>query len=248
MPTMGTDIMGRTALVTGGTRGIGAAIAAALRDAGYTVVASYHGNDSAAEEFRAATGIPVFKWDVADDEACAAAVAKITSAFGPVEILVNNAGITRDVMLHKLTSEHWRAVIDTDLTACFTMCRTVISPMRERGYGRIINISSINGQKGQLGQTNYAAAKAGLLGFTKALALESAAKGVTVNAIAPGYIETDMVADVSPKVLDSIVAQIPVGRLGQPEEIARAVVFLASDNAGFITGSTLTINGGQYLI
>ena len=244
VPTMGTDIMGRTALVTGGTRGIGAAIATALRDAGYTVVASYHGNDSAAEEFRAATGIPVFKWDVADDEACAAAVAKITSAFGPVEILVNNAGITRDAMLHKLTSEHWRAVIDTDLTACFTMCRTVISPMRERGYGRIINISSINGQKGQLGQTNYAAAKAGLLGFTKALALESAAKGVTVNAIAPGYIETDMVADVSPKVLDSIVAQIPVGRLGTSEDIASLVTFLCSERAGFLAATNINSDGG----
>ena len=227
--------MGRTALVTGGTRGIGASIATALRDGGYTVAASYHGNDQAAEDFNAATGIPVFKWDVADDEACAAAVAKITSAYGPVEILVNNAGITRDAMLHKLTSEHWRAVIDTDLTACFNMCRTVISTMRSRAY------------LGNPGQTNYAAAKAGLLGFTKALALESATKGVTVNAIAPGYIETDMVAAVSPEVLDSIVAQIPVGRLGQPEEIARTVMFLVSDDAGFITGSTLTVNGGQYM-
>ncbi len=241
------DVVGRTALVTGGTRGIGAAIAKALRDADYAVAATYHGNDEAAEGFEAATGIPVFKWDVADDEACAAGVAQIAATLGPVEILVNNAGITRDAMLHKLSSEQWRDVIETDLTACFNMCRAVIPGMRKVGYGRIVNVSSINGQKGQLGQTNYAAAKAGLLGFTKALALESAAKGITVNAIAPGYIATDMVAAVSQKILDGIVAQIPVGRLGRPDEVARAVLFLASDEAGFITGSTLTVNGGQYM-
>jgi len=174
-------------------------------------------------------------------------VAQIAATLGPVEILVNNAGITRDAMLHKLSSEQWRDVIETDLTACFNMCRAVIPGMRKVGYGRIVNVSSINGQKGQLGQTNYAAAKAGLLGFTKALALESAAKGITVNAIAPGYIATDMVAAVSQKILDGIVAQIPVGRLGRPDEVARAVLFLASDEAGFITGSTLTVNGGQYM-
>ena len=239
--------MARTALVTGGTRGIGAAIATALRDADCTVIATYHGNDEAADAFKATTGIPVFKWNVADGDACMEGATQVADAFGPVEILVNNAGITRDAMLHKLAAEQWRAVIDTDLTACFNMCRAVIPGMRERGHGRIINISSINGQKGQLGQTNYAAAKAGLIGFTKALALESAAKGITVNAIAPGYIETDMVAAVSREVLDTIVAQIPVGRLGQPEEVARAVVFLANDDAGFITGSTLTVNGGQYM-
>ena len=239
--------MGRTALVTGGTRGIGAAIATALRDADCTVIATYHGNKEAAEAFKAATGIPVFKWNVADGDACTEGATQGAGAFGPVEILVNNAGITRDAMLHKLSSEQWRDVIETDLTACFNMCRAVIPGMRKVGYGRIVNVSSINGQKGQLGQTNYAAAKAGLLGFTKALALESAAKGITVNAIAPGYIATDMVAAVSQKILDGIVAQIPVGRLGRPDEVARAVLFLASDEAGFITGSTLTVNGGQYM-
>ena len=244
---MVADAMGRTALVTGGTRGIGAAVATALKDAGYVVSATYHANDEAAEAFRSLTDIPVFKWDVGDDEACVAAVSQIANTLGPIEVLVNNAGITHDAMLHKLTSEHWHSVIETDLTASFYMCHAVIPLMRERGFGRIINISSINGQKGQLGQTNYAAAKAGLIGFTKALALESAAKGITVNAIAPGYIETDMVAAVSREVFDTIVAQIPVGRLGQPEEVARAVIFLVSDEAGFITGSTLTINGGQYM-
>lgn len=239
--------MGRTALVTGGTRGIGAAIATALRDADCTVIATYHGNKEAAEAFKAATGIPVFKWNVADGDACTEGATQGAGAFGPVEILVNNAGITRDAMLHKLVAEQWHAVIDTDLTACFNMCRAVIPSMRERGHGRIINISSIDGQRSQVGQTKYAAAKAGLIGFTKALALESAAKGITVNAIAPSYIETDMVAAVSREVLDAIVAQIPVGRLGQPEEVARAVVFLASVDAGFITGSTLTVNSGQYM-
>lgn len=239
--------MGRTALVTGSTRGIGAAIAKALRDEDYAVAATYYGNDEAAEGFKAAMGIPVFKWDVADDEACAVGVAQIAATLGPVEVLVNNAEITRDAMLHKLSPEQWRAVIETDLTACFNMCRAVIPSTREVGYGRIVNVSSINGQKGQLGQTNYAAAKADFLGFTKALALESAAKGITVNAIAPGYIATDMVAAVSQEILDGIVAQIPVCRLGRPEEVTRAVLFLANDEAGFITGSTLTVNGGQYM-
>jgi acetoacetyl-CoA reductase len=240
--------MQRVALVTGGTRGIGRAISLALRDAGYRVAANYLGNDEAARSFTRDIGIPAFKFDVADFNSCATNVGRIEQELGQVEILVNNAGITRDAMLHKMTPAQWNEVIATNLTSCFNTCHAVIGAMRERGFGRIVNISSINGQKGQLGQTNYAAAKAGILGFTKALALESATKGITVNAVAPGYTETDMVASVPKEVLAKIVAQIPVGRLGQPAEIARAVLFLVSDEAAFITGSTLTVNGGQYMM
>jgi acetoacetyl-CoA reductase len=239
--------MARIAVVTGGTRGIGAATSRSLKAQGYAVAAVYHGNDAAAEAFKRETGIAVFKWDVSDFAACQAGIARIATILGPVEILVNNAGITRDAMLHHMTSEQWRAVIDTDLTSCFNMCRAAVEGMRERHFGRIVNIASINGQKGQVGQTNYAAAKAGIIGFTKALALETASKGITVNAVAPGYIATDMVAAVPQDILQRIVAQIPVGRLGRPEEIARAVAFLVGDEAGFITGATLTVNGGQYL-
>jgi acetoacetyl-CoA reductase len=239
--------MARIAVVTGGTRGIGAATARTLKAEGHAVAAVYHGNDAAAEAFSRETGIPVYKWDVADFAACQAGVAQVAAALGPVDILVNNAGITRDAMLHHMSYEQWRAVIDTDLTSCFNMSRAVIEGMRERHFGRIVNITSINGQKGQVGQTNYAAAKAGIIGFTKALALESASKGVTVNAVAPGYIATDMVAAVAPEILAKITAQIPVGRLGHPEEIARAVAFLAREDAAFITGATLTVNGGQYM-
>ncbi|MGD8430866.1 MAG: acetoacetyl-CoA reductase [Ectothiorhodospiraceae bacterium] len=240
--------MARTAVVTGGTRGIGASIATALKEAGYDVAATYHGNDEAAQKFSDVTGIKTYKWDVADFEACQSGVQQVVSDLGPVDVLVNNAGITRDGTLHKMKPEQWHSVIETNLTSCFNMCRVVIESMRERGYGRIINISSINGQKGQMGQSNYAAAKAGLLGFTKSVAQENASKGITVNAVAPGYIATDMVSAVPQNILDKIVAQIPVGRLGEADEIARAVLFLAGEEAGFITGSTLTINGGQYLI
>jgi acetoacetyl-CoA reductase len=239
--------MARIAVVTGGTRGIGAATARTLKAEGHAVAAVYHGNDAAAEAFSRETGIPVYKWDVADFAACQAGVAQVAAALGPVDILVNNAGITRDAMLHHMSYEQWRAVIDTDLTSCFNMSRAVIEGMRERHFGRIVNITSINGQKGQVGQTNYAAAKAGIIGFTKALALESASKGVTVNAVAPGYIATDMVAAVAPEILAKITAQVPVGRLGHPEEIAQAVAFLAREDAAFITGATLTVNGGQYM-
>jgi len=241
--------MGRVALVTGGTRGIGAAVSKALQDAGYKVAANYGGNDEAASKFKAETGVAAFKWDVSAFDACAAGVKAVEAALGPVEVLVNNAGITRDAMLHKMTLDQWRAVIDTDLNSLFNMCRPVIEGMRERNFGRIINISSINGQKGQMGQTNYSAAKAGDIGFTKALAQENAKKGITVNAICPGYIATEMVKAVPKEVLEkNILPQIPVGRLGEPEEIARCVVFLASDDAGFITGSTIAVNGAQYLI
>lgn len=240
--------MARVALVTGGTRGIGAAIGKALKAAGYTVAANYAGNDAAAAAFTAETGIATFKWDVSDFEACKAGIAEVTEKLGPVEVLVNNAGITRDGMLHKMSPENWHAVLNTNLTSVFNMCRNVIEDMRERGFGRIVNISSINGQKGQMGQTNYSAAKAGEIGFTKALAQEVARKGITVNAICPGYIATEMVLAVPKDVLEkSILPQIPVGRLGQAEEIARCVVFLAADEAGFITGSTLSANGGQLL-
>ncbi|HLW89818.1 MAG TPA: acetoacetyl-CoA reductase [Roseiarcus sp.] len=240
--------MARVAVVTGGTRGIGAAASKALHAAGYKVAATYHGNDEAAAKFKAETGVHVYKWDVANYEACVAGLAQVAKDLGPVEVLVNNAGITRDAMLHKMTPEQWYAVINTNLNSLFNMCRPVVEGMRERGFGRIINISSINGQKGQMGQTNYSAAKAGDIGFTKALAQENAAKGVTVNAICPGYIATEMVLAVPKEVLEkSILPTIPVRRLGQPEEIARCVVFLASDDAGFITGSTLTANGGQYM-
>jgi acetoacetyl-CoA reductase len=237
----------RVALVTGGTRGIGAATARELKGAGYRVAAVYAGNDAKAAAFREATGIATYKWDVSDLNACQAGVSRVAGEIGPLEVLINNAGITRDATLHKMTAEAWRAVIDVDLGGCFNMCRAAIGGMRERGFGRIVNISSINGQRGQFGQTNYAAAKAGVLGFTKALALENAAKGITVNAIAPGYIDTDMVAAVPEQILKEIVARVPVGRLGRPEEVARAVLFLVADDAGFITGSTLSVNGGQLM-
>ena len=240
--------MARVALVTGGTRGIGAAISVGLKDAGYQVAASYAGNDEAAKAFKAETGILVYKWDVGDFDACQAGVRQVEADLGPVEVLVNNAGITRDGMFHRMEPEHWNAVIRTNLDSLFNMSRPVIEGMRERKFGRIINISSVNGQKGQMGQSNYSAAKAGLIGFTKALAQENAFKGITVNAIAPGYIATEMVKAVPKEVLDSkIIPQIPVGRLGEAEEIARCVVFLAADEAGFITGSTLSANGGQYM-
>ena len=240
--------MARVALVTGGTRGIGAAISVALKDAGYKVAATYGGNDEAASKFKDETGIAVYKWDVGDFEACKAGIAQVEADLGPVEVLINNAGITRDGMFHKMTPENWRAVIATNLDSLFNLTRNVIEGMRERGFGRIISISSVNGQKGQMGQSNDSAAKAGLIGFTKALAQENAFKGITVNAVAPGYIGTEMVRAVPEDVLNSkIIPQIPVGRLGEPEEIARCVVFLAADEAGFITGSTLTANGGQYM-
>ncbi len=240
--------MARVAVITGGTRGIGAAIAKALKAAGYKVAASYASNDEAAQKFKAETGIPVYKWDVSSYDACTAGLKQIEADLGPVEILVNNAGITRDGMFHKMTVDQWRAVIDTNLNSLFYMCRPVIEGMRNRGFGRIINISSVNGQKGQMGQSNYSAAKAGEIGFTKALAQETARNGITVNAIAPGYIGTEMVQAMPQDVLEKrILPQIPMGRLGTPEEIARCVVFLAADEAGFITGSTLSANGGQYM-
>jgi acetoacetyl-CoA reductase len=241
--------MARVALVTGGTRGIGGAISRALKDAGYKVAANYAGNDEAAKKFHAEANIGVFKWDVGNYEACASGIKAVEAELGPIDILVNNAGITRDAMFHKMTAEQWGQVINTNLTSLFNMCRAVIEGMRERNFGRIINISSVNGQKGQMGQVNYSSAKAGDLGFTKALAQESARKGITVNAVCPGYIATEMVMAVPKEVLEkSILPQIPTARLGQPEEVARCVVFLASDDAGFITGSTLTANGGQYMI
>ena len=239
--------MARIALVTGGTRGIGAAISRALKAAGYTVVANYAGNDEAAAAFKAETGIPVYKWSVADYDACVAGIASVEADIGPVEVLINNAGITRDAPFHKMSREQWSAVIDTNLSGIFNMTHPLWNGMRNRGFGRVVNISSINGQKGQFAQANYSAAKAGDLGFTKALAQEGAKKGITVNAVCPGYIATEMVMAVPEKVRDSIIAQIPVGRLGEADEIARCVVFLASDDAGFVTGSTLTANGGQYL-
>ena len=241
--------MARIALVTGGTRGIGAAISAALKDAGYRVVANYAANDDAARAFKAETGITVKKWDVSSFDACSEAIGQIENEIGPVDVLVNNAGITRDVMFHKMTLEQWQAVINTNLNSQFNMCRPVIEGMRARGFGRIISISSINAQKGQMGQSNYCAAKAGEIGFTKALAQENAAKGVTVNAICPGYVGTEMVRAIPQEVLEKrILPQIPVGRLGEPKEVARCVVFLASEDAGYITGSTLSVNGGQYMI
>jgi acetoacetyl-CoA reductase len=240
--------MSKIALVTGGTRGIGAAISVALKDAGFSVAATYHGNDEAAAAFKAETGIHVFKFDVADFAACQSGIAQVEADLGPVDVLVNNAGITRDAMLHKMTPENWSAVISTNLDSLFNTTRNVIEGMRNRGFGRIINISSVNGQKGQMGQANYSAAKAGLIGFTKALAQESANKGITVNAVAPGYIATEMVKAIPEDVLAKrILPFIPVGRLGEPNEIARCVTFLASDEAGFITGSTLSANGGQYM-
>ena len=235
------------ALVTGGTRGIGAAIARSLKAAGWNVASIYHGNDAAAELFRDGTGIPVYKWDVAEEQACREGLARVEKELGPVSVLVNNAGITRDTMFHRMSFAQWREVLGTNLDSMFTMTRAVIEGMRERRFGRIINISSINGQKGQMGQTNYSAAKAGVIGFTKALALENARKGVTVNCIAPGYIDTEMVQAVPENVLASIIGQIPVGRLGKGEEIADMVAFLAGEHAGYVTGSTLSLNGGQYM-
>ncbi len=239
--------MTRVALVTGGTRGIGAAIATGLKAAGYTVAATFAGNVEKANAFKAETGIAVYQWDVADPEACAAGVAAVAADLGPVDILVNNAGITRDGWFHKMDFAAWQAVIATNLGSMFSMTRPVIDGMRERGFGRVINISSINGQKGQLGQVNYSTAKAGVIGFSKALALENARKGITVNCICPGYIDTDMVAAVPEKVLEGIIAQIPVGRLGKADEIAALVAYLASDASAFMTGAVLTINGGQYM-
>ncbi|MEY2956214.1 MAG: acetoacetyl-CoA reductase [Gemmobacter sp.] len=239
--------MGKVAVVTGGSRGIGAAISLALKAAGYTVAANYAGNDEAAAAFTRETGIPTYKWSVADYDACKAGIAQIEADHGPVDILVNNAGITRDAMFHKMTPGQWREVIDTNLTGVFNMTHQVWNGMRERKFGRVINISSVNGQKGQAGQANYSAAKAGDIGITRALAQEGARAGITVNAICPGYIGTDMVRAIDEKVLaERIIPQIPVGRLGEPEEIARCVVFLASDDAGFITGSTISANGGQF--
>jgi acetoacetyl-CoA reductase len=240
--------MARVAVVTGGTRGIGAAVSRALKDAGYAVAANYAGNEEAANKFRAETQVPVYKWDVGNYDACAQGIKKVETELGPVDILVNNAGITRDIMFHKMAPDQWGQVINTNLSSLYNMCRQVIEGMRERNFGRIINISSINGQKGQLGQVNYSAAKAGEIGFTKALALENARKGITVNAICPGYIATEMVMAVPKDVLEkNIIPQIPAGRLGEPQEIARCVLFLAGDEAGFITGSTLSANGGQYM-
>jgi acetoacetyl-CoA reductase len=241
--------MSRVAVVTGGSRGIGAAISQALQKEGYKVAATYAGNDEAAAKFKSDSGIPVYKWDVSNTQACADGLKKIETDLGPIEVLVNNAGITKDAMFHKMTIDQWNAVISTNLTSLFNMTQPIWGGMRDRSFGRVICISSINGQKGQMGQANYAAAKAGEIGFVKSLAAEGAAKGITVNAICPGYIATDMVKAVPQDVIDKrILPLIPVGRLGEPEEIARAVVFLASDHAGFITGSTLSANGGQYMI
>ena len=241
--------MSRVALVTGGSRGIGAAISKALKAAGCKVAASYAGNDEAAQAFKAETGIPVYKWDVASADACAAGIKQVEADLGPIDILVNKAGITKDAMFHKMTLEQWQAVINTNLNSLFNMTHPVWGGMRDRGFGRIICISSINGQKGQMGQANYSAAKAGEIGFVKALAQEGAAKNITVNAICPGYIGTDMVKAVPEKVMNErILPFIPVGRVGEPEEIARAVAFLAADDAGFITSATLSVNGGQYMI
>jgi len=241
--------MPKVALVTGGSRGIGAAISKALQAAGYGVAATYAGNDDAAAAFTKATGIRTYKWDVANYDDCAKGVRQVEAELGPVDVLVNNAGITRDAPFHKMTPQQWHEVINTNLTGLFNMTHSVWPGMRERKFGRVINISSINGQKGQFAQANYAAAKAGDIGFTKALAQEGARAGITVNVIAPGYINTEMMATIPEKVMnDVILPQIPVGRLGEPDEIARCVVFLASDQAGFVTGSTLSANGGQYMI
>ena len=239
--------MSRVALVTGGTRGIGAAIAKGLKQAGHKVAATFAGNTERAEAFRKETGISVHRWDVCDEAACASGVKAVEGELGPVEILVNNAGITRDGWFHKMDHAAWSAVLTTNLDSMFTMTRPVIEGMRERNFGRVINIASINGQKGQMGQVNYSAAKAGVLGFTKALALENARKGVTVNCICPGYIDTDMVAAVSEKALEGIIEQIPLGRLGTTDDIASLAVYLASDASAFMTGSVLSINGGQYM-
>ena len=239
--------MARVAVVTGGTRGIGRAISVALNNVGYRVAANYGGNDQAAQSFNAETGIPVFKFDVSDFNACTQGIKAIEGALGPVDILVNNAGITRDTTMHRMSHEQWNAVIQTNLTSCFNTARAVIDGMRSRGFGRIVNIGSINGQAGQYGQVNYAAAKSGIHGFTKALAQEGAARGITVNAVAPGYVDTEMVRAVPADVLEKIIARIPVGRLGKAEDIARTVLFLVADEADFITGSTLSVNGGQHM-
>lgn len=239
--------MGRVALVTGGTRGIGEAVSVAMKEAGYTVIANYGGNDQAAQEFTGRTGIPAFKFDVSDYDAVQAGIAKIEEEFGPIEVLVNNAGITRDGTMYKMDFEKWDKVIQTNLASCFNTCHAVVGGMRERGFGRIVNMGSVNGQAGQYGQVNYAAAKSGIHGFTKALALEGASKGITVNAVAPGYVATDMVRAVPEAVLEKIIKTIPVGRLGEPEDIARSVLFLVADEATFITGSTLSVNGGQHM-
>jgi acetoacetyl-CoA reductase len=239
--------MGRVALVTGGTRGIGEAICVALKDAGYNVAANYGGNDESAKAFSQRNAIPVYKFDVSDFEAVEASITQIEQEIGPVEVLVNNAGITRDGTMHKMNFEKWDKVIQTNLASCFNTCHAVINGMRERGFGRIVNIGSVNGQAGQYGQVNYAAAKSGIHGFTKALALEGATKGITVNAVAPGYVATDMVRAVPEDILVKIIKTIPVGRLGEPEDIARSVIFLVADEASFITGSTLSVNGGQHM-
>ena len=239
--------MRRVAVVTGGTRGIGAATAVALKDRGDAVAAVYGHNEHRAQAFTSETGIASYNWDVSDYEACRSGIASIEADLGPVDILINNAGITRDGTVHKMDKESWQAVVDTNLGSCFNMSRAVIEGMRKRQFGRIVNVGSINGQAGQYGQVNYAAAKSGIHGFTKALAQEGAAQGITVNAIAPGYVDTDMVAAVPDRVLEKIIERIPVGRLGKAEEIARAIRFLTDDDAGFITGSTLSINGGQHM-
>jgi len=239
--------MARTAVVTGGTRGIGRAIAIGLKSAGYQVAANYGSDDAAAEQFQNETGIPAFKFNVADFQSCVDGIAAVEAELGPVEVLVNNAGITRDTTMHRMSFEQWNAVIQTNLASCFNMSRAVIDGMRDRKFGRIVNVGSINGQAGQYGQVNYAAAKSGIHGFTKALAQEGAARGITVNAVAPGYVDTDMVRAVPADVLEKIVARIPVGRLGKAEDIARTVLFLVADDADFITGSTLSVNGGQHM-
>jgi acetoacetyl-CoA reductase len=242
-------LMGMVAVVSGGTRGIGAAISKALKEAGYQVAANYAGNDAVAAKFNEETGIPVYKWDVSSYKQCVDGLQKVTEDLGPIDILVNNAGITRDTLFHKMTPEQWYEVINTNLNSLFNMTRPVIEGMRERGFGRIVNISSINGQKGQVGQTNYAASKSGDIGFTKSLAQENAGRGITVNTVCPGYIATDMIKAVPAEVLEkSVLPLIPVLRLGEPEEVARCVVFVVAEESGFITGSTLTINGGQYMV
>jgi acetoacetyl-CoA reductase len=240
--------MAKVALVTGGTRGIGRAISLELKKRGYRVAANYGGNDEAAQKFQAETGIPIFKWDVGDYDASVAGLKQVETQVGPIAVLVNNAGITRDAVLHRMTPQQWRDVIRIDLDSLFNNIQPIINGMRDRGFGRIINISSVNGQKGQIGQSNYAAAKAGIIGFSRTIAAENAKKGITVNVVAPGYINTEMVQAVPEKVLESIIAQIPIGRLGKAEEIAKCVAFLASDDTGFITGSTISANGGQYFV
>jgi len=239
--------MGRVALVTGGTRGIGAAIAVGMKEVGYTVAVNYAGHEEAAHAFTERTGIPAYKFDVGDFDACQKGIAEVVSDLGTVEILVNNAGITRDGVMHKMTPERWEQVLHTNLSSCFNLSRCVIDGMRDRGFGRIVNVGSVNGQAGQYGQVNYAAAKSGIHGFTKALAQEGAAKGITVNAVAPGYVNTDMVRAVPEHVLEKIVAKIPVGRLGEARDISRSVLFLVADDADFITGSTLSVNGGMHM-